>query len=142
MDETKQNTLLSLIDRDSLTVGVEIPEEIVVQERKIPLSEMVFDICSEGKTPDKFDMSVDEIKVQLRRERNNLVEEIEEGSITYQKGEENLEKIKSVERALSVLKNSGQDVSIEDEIKRNEAMRAKKWKNFLDKIKMDNTGKR
>lgn len=138
MDDSFREILMSKVDKDSATVGIEIPDSMTVQGREIPLHTIVFDICSTEKVPEKYDMSVDEIKVMLRRERNNLINEIEnDDDITRKKGKKNVNKINRISRALSFIKDADRDIDIETEIKKSEAQSTKRWRMFLDKIKMD-----
>jgi hypothetical protein len=138
MDDSFREILMSKVDKDSATVGIEIPDSMTVQGREIPLHKIVFDICSTEDVPEKYDMNVDEVKLMLRRERNNLISEIEnDDDITKKKGEKNVNKINQINRALSFIKDADRDIDVEAEIKKSEAQSTKRWKNFLDKIKME-----
>lgn len=136
MDETKINIYLDQIDRESSTIGIEIPDEIEVQDQVIPLKSIVFDVCSDGDVPDQYDMNIDDIKVSLRREKNRMVDMIESGNVDQSQAEDLVEKSKQIDRALNAMKNPI-DGDLESRIKRREAQDKKKWRNFLDKIKGD-----
>lgn len=138
MDDSFRKILISKADKDSATVGISIPDSMTIQGREIPLHKIVFKICSTDNVPKEYDMTIDEIKVMLRRERNNLIDKIENADdMTRKEGEKSVEKINQIDRALSFIKDSDKDIDIEAEIKKSDAQSTKRWKSFLDKIKMD-----
>ena len=140
MDETKKRIYLDQIDRDSSTVGVEIPEEIEIQGKEIPLKSIVFDVCSDGGVPSQYNMDVDGVKVGLRREKNEMVNMIESGEADESQAEDIVKKAKQIDRALNAITNP-LDEDLESRIKRKEAQDKKKWRSFLDKIKGDDSKK-
>lgn len=134
MDDSKINMYLDQIDRDSATVGINIPEEIEVQGQVIPLKTIVFEVCSEGSIPDSYDLNLSDIKVNLRRERNDMIDRIESGEVTETEAEDIVRKSKQIERSLNAINNPLEE-DLESRIKRKEAQDKKKWRNFLNKIK-------
>lgn len=134
MDDSKINMYLDQIDRDSATVGINIPEKIEVQGQVIPLKTIVFEVCSEGSIPDSYDLNLSDIKVNLRRERNDMIDRIESGEVTETEAEDIVRKSKQIERSLNAINNPLEE-DLESRIKRKEAQDKKKWRNFLNKIK-------
>lgn len=134
MDDSKINMYLDQIDRDSATVGINIPEKIEVQGQVIPLKTIVFEVCSEGSIPDSYELNLSDIKVNLRRERNDMIDRIESGEVTEPEAEDIVRKSKQIERSLNAINNPLEE-DLESRIKRKEAQDKKKWRNFLNKIK-------
>lgn len=138
MEDSYRNILLSKVDRDSATVGIDIPDSMNVQGEKVPLQKLVFDICSKDDISDEYNITKDEIKVMLRRERNDILDRIEnDESMSRREGREAVKQISQIDRALGFIRNSDKDIDLEVEIKKSEAKSTKRWKQFIDKITMD-----
>lgn len=134
MKDSEIEMYLEQIDRDSSTVGIQIPEDMEVDGETIPLEHIVYNICSEGEVPDQFDLNVNEIKVNLRRKRNDMIDKIENDEVSSNKAELIVNKTKQIDRALNAI-DSPSDEDLESKIKRKEAQDEKKWRNFIKKIK-------
>jgi hypothetical protein len=138
MEDSYRNILLSKVDRDSATVGIEIPDTMDVQGEKVPLRRLVFDICSKDDISDEYSITRNEIKVMLRRERNDILDRIEnDESMSRREGKEAAKQISQIDRALGFIRNSDKNIDLEVEIKKSEAKSTKRWKQFIDKITMD-----
>lgn len=136
MDKSKRNVYLSRIEADSLTVGVTLPDCMEVQNVDIPISKIVYDVCSQGTVNSEYNLDVSEVKIMLRRERKDLVSKIkDEEGLTESEAESYVEKIKYIDRARSAIQNPDSD--IERESKVSEAKREKKWREFVRKVKYD-----
>lgn len=134
MDEKECERYLSKIDRDSLTVGVEIPEYIETEDAEIPIKQIIFGSDDSSSVSDIDIMS---IKRRLRSERNRLVEKIEECRIeSRSEADIIVDKVSKIDRSLNAITDTT-DVSIEKEMKRKERIREKKWKDFLEKVRSD-----
>lgn len=134
MDESERDILLNKIDRDSLTVGSFIPETMEVREESVDLNELVFEVCSDGRIPDQYNLDLNDFKVVLRREMNDCTDEIEKGEITYQRGLELVEKVGQIQRALNVLEDPEEDTDLEKKSKLSSAEDTKRWREFVSKI--------
>lgn len=145
MEEWKCEKYYDMTQRDSFTIGTEIPEEIQIEGRVIPLKHLAFDISSKGEVPDKYDTDLKTIKRNLRRERNNMSDKLEECTVESEDEAQNLvDQIRQIDRALSVMSDPG-ETDVESEVKRNEAVKQKKWQEFLKKVKdsgSNNKGRR
>ena len=135
MEEWKCEKYYNMTQRDSFTIGTDIPEEINVEDRTIPLKRLAFDISSQGKVPDEYGTDLKTVKRNLRRERNKMSDKLEDCEVESEDQAEILvEQIRQIDRALSVMSDPGES-NVESEIKRNEAMKQKKWTEFLKKVK-------
>lgn len=75
---------------------------------------------------------VEQAKQNLRRERNERLELIEEGDISREKGEELAGSIIGIDRALNALESLG-PTNLEREQKAQQAADTKRWMSFLKK---------
>jgi hypothetical protein len=130
VQEYQRKQLLERVDRESSTVGVDIPERIDVQGEEVELQEFVFEIKRRETVPPGERDRVEQAKKNLRRERLERRQKIEEGDISFEEGEEIAEGIIGIDRALEALENLGHE-DVQAEADRQEAMDQKRWMNFL-----------
>jgi hypothetical protein len=130
VEEYQRKQLLERIEREGATVGQRLPERITVQGDPFELRAFVTDVATaEGVTPDQRE-AVEEARVQLRRERTDRVELIEEADISHERGEELAESIVGIDRALNAL-NRLEDADLEAEAERAARADRKRWFSFL-----------
>jgi len=128
--ERKQ--LLERIGRESATLGADIPDEIEVQGETIELQSFVFEIKRRDTIPPGERERVDRAKRNLRRERMDREERIEDGEISYEEGDELADSIIGIDRALEALEQLGPaDIEQEQQVK--ETADKKRWMQFLKK---------
>ncbi|QLH79554.1 hypothetical protein HZS55_20650 [Halosimplex rubrum] len=132
MQEYERKQLLERIGREGATVGATIPERIEIQGEHIDLREFVFEIKRRDTVPAGERERVDQAKKNLRRERRERKEMIEDGDISRTEGEELTEAIVGIDRALNALENLG-PTNLEAEIEAQETADKKRWMNFLKK---------
>ena len=130
MKPYERKQLLARLDREGATIGADIPDEITVQGERLALREFVFETRSRGAVPADEREKVERAKRNLRRERLARRQRIEEGDITRERGEELVESIIGIERALHALGDLG-TADIEREATAKEAADQKRWMNFL-----------
>jgi hypothetical protein len=128
--EYERKQLLERVNREGATVGAEIPETIDVQGEEVDLREFVFEIKRRDTVPAGERDRVDRAKKNLRRERLQRVQRIEDGEITYEEGEAIAESVIGIDRALNALEQL-RPVDLEGEADRKEAADRKRWMNFL-----------
>ena len=132
MKEFERKGLLERVDREGATVGASIPETIEVQGEEIALREFVFEIQRRETVPAGERERVDRAKKNLRRERLQRRQRLEEADISYEEGEDLVGAIVGIDRALSALENLG-PTNIEREAEASEAADKKRWMKFLQK---------
>lgn len=132
MQEYERKQLLERINRESSTLGVEIPERIQIQGEEIQLREFVFEIKRRETVPAGERDRVEQAKRNLRRERLERKDRIETGEVSFETGEQLAEAIIGIDRALEALENLRSE-SVEAEAKRQEAADTKRWMDFLKK---------
>jgi hypothetical protein len=137
MKEFERKQLLERVEREGATVGTSIPETIVVQGEEVNLREFVFEIKRRDTVPPGERDRVERAKRNLRRERLQRKQRIggEEDSadLTFEEGEQLVERIIGIDRALSSLQNLDSS-NIEGEIAAKEAADTKRWMNFLNQV--------
>ncbi|WP_254823516.1 DUF5788 family protein [Haloglomus halophilum] len=147
MREFERKQLLERVEREGATLGADIPDEIEVQGETVELHQFVFEIKRRDTVPPGERERVEEAKKNLRRERlqrkQRLEDEAEAADLTFAEGEELVESIIGIDRALEALQSLG-PTSIEQEAKAQEAADKKRWMKFLKQAlgREDDTGKR
>lgn len=132
MDDIERDRLLARLDREGSTVGADIPDRITVQGEPIDLREFVFEIKRRDTIPPGERERVDRAKKNLRRERLQRRQRLEDDpELTREEGEELVEAIVGIERALNALENLG-PTSLEDEARAQERADTERWLNFLN----------
>jgi hypothetical protein len=130
MKEYEREILLERIGRDGATVGADIPERIDVQGESVELQEFVFEIKRRETVPPGERERVERAKKNLRRERLDRKQLIEDREVDFDEGEEIAGAIIGIDRALNALESLG-PTDIETEQQRKEAADTKRWMNFL-----------
>ena len=130
MREFERKQLLERIERESATVGVDIPERITVQGEPIDLQSFVFEIKRRETIPPGERDRVERAKKNLRRERLQRKQRIEEAEVSFEEGERLAESIIGIDRALSALEQLG-PVDLEAEANAQETADRKRWMKFL-----------
>jgi hypothetical protein len=128
--EFERKQLLERVNREGATVGASIPDEIEVQGETVDLREFVFEIKRRDTVPPGERERVETAKRNLRRERLQRVQRIEDGDVTREEGEALVESVVGIDRALNALESLG-PVDLEGEMERQEAADRKRWMKFL-----------
>jgi len=132
VQEFERKQLLERIEREGSTVGAEIPDGITVQGERIDLQSFVFEIKRRETVPRGERERVTQAKKNLRRERLQRKQRLEEADISRDRGEELVEAIIGIDRALNALEQLG-PANLEDEAKAQETADKKRWMSFLRK---------
>ncbi|WP_435152987.1 DUF5788 family protein [Haladaptatus sp. DFWS20] len=132
MKEYERKGLLERVEREGATIGASIPEEITVQGQDIDLREFVFEIKRRDTIPPGERDRVEQAKTNLRRERLQRKQQLEEDDITSEEGERLVESIIGIDRALNALESLG-PTNLEAEERAKEAADQKRWMSFLQK---------
>ncbi|MFB6117139.1 DUF5788 family protein [Halosegnis sp.] len=130
MKEYEREILLERIGREGATVGADIPERIEVQGEMVDLQEFVFEIKRRETVPAGERERVEQAKKNLRRERLERKQLIEDREVDFEEGEQIAAAIIGIDRALNALESLG-PTDIEGEQQRKEAADTKRWMNFL-----------
>ncbi|WP_276258474.1 DUF5788 family protein [Haloglomus litoreum] len=145
MREFERKQLLERVEREGATLGADIPDEIEVQGETVELHQFVFEIKRRDTVPPGEREKVEEAKKNLRRERLQRKQRLEDEDtdMTFEEGEVLVESIIGIDRALEALQSLG-PTSIEQEAKAQEAADKKRWMKFLKQAlgREDDTGKR
>lgn len=128
----QRKQLLERIEREGATVGARIPDEIEIQGETINLQQFVFEIKRRETVPASDRDRVEQAKRNLRRERRQRVEVIENNEISYETGQDHVNAVVGIDRALNALEQL-EPVDLEAETKRKQAADKKRWTKFLKK---------
>lgn len=132
MREFQRKQLLERVDREGATVGADIPETITIQGEEIDLQEFVFETKRRDTVPQGERERVETAKKNLRRERLKRRQRIEEGDISYERGEELARSIVGIDRALNAL-DQLEAVDIQQEADAKQTADQQRWMQFLQK---------
>ncbi|WP_224332490.1 DUF5788 family protein [Haloprofundus halobius] len=130
MKEFERKRLLERVNREGATVGADIPDRIDVQGEEIDLRQFVFEIKRRDTIPPGEKERVDQAKKNLRRERLQRFQKIENDEVSYEEGERLVESIVGIDRALNALE-SLRPTDLNQEAELQEAADKKRWMNFL-----------
>jgi len=130
--EFERKQLLERVNREGATVGADIPERITVQGEEVDLQQFVFEIKRRETVPAGERERVEQAKKNLRRERLQRLQRIEDDEVSYAEGERLVESIIGIDRALNALEGLGPS-DLEREAKAQEAADRKRWMSFLKK---------
>ena len=128
MKEYQREALLERADRDSVSVGTRVPEKVELEDGELALNEYVF----EARAGEVDDEDLKNKKKLLRRKRAALLDEIREGDLSYEEGEQVVERVAGIDRALNILQ--GTAGSIEAEARAKEKADEKRWIDFVKKV--------
>jgi len=128
--EFERKRLLERIEREGATVGADIPDRVTVQGQEVPLQEFVFEIRRRETIPPGERDRVERAKKNLRRERLQRKQRIEDGEVGYEEGERLAGTIVGIDRALNELDNL-EPVDVESEARAQKAADRKRWMKFL-----------
>jgi len=131
--EFERKQLLERIEREGATVGAEIPDRITVQGEEVPLQEFVFETRRRETVPEGERERVERAKRNLRRERLERKQRLEDGEVTYSEGEEIVQAVVGIDRALNALEQLG-PVDLESEAQATERADRKRWMTFLRQV--------
>ena len=130
VQEFERKRLLERVRREGATVGADIPDRIDVQGEEVDLREFVFQIKSRDTVPQSERDRVEQAKKNLRRERLERLQRIENDEVSYEEGERLVESIVGIDRALNALEQL-RPVDLNQEAELQEAQDRKRWAKFL-----------
>ncbi|QIB73369.1 hypothetical protein GL213_12260 [Halogeometricum borinquense] len=130
MKEFERKQLLERVNREGATIGVDIPDRIDVQGEEVELRDFVFEIKRRDTVPEGEKDRVEQAKKNLRRERLQRLQQIEDNEVSYEEGRRLVESIVGIDRALNALEQL-RPANLEQESQLQEAQDQKRWMNFL-----------
>ncbi|GGL70675.1 DUF5788 family protein [Halocalculus aciditolerans] len=133
MKSYERAQLLERVERDGASVGVSMPDEVELDGEPFALREFVFEIKRLDGLPAEKQAELQAVKRRLRRARREREEELEEGDISYAEGEQLVEEVLGLSRALNALESLG-GPGIEAEARASETADQKRWRSFLGDV--------
>jgi hypothetical protein len=134
VQDFERKQLLERIERESSTIGADIPDGIEVQGEEIELQSFVFEIKRRETIPPGERERVETAKRNLRRERLQRKQRLEGdyAEITWNEGDELANSIIGIDRALDALEQLG-PATIEQEEQAQKTADKQRWMKFLQK---------
>lgn len=133
MRKHDREALLERVERESATVGVDLPEEVTVQGEEVDLRGFVMEVNARDTVPPGEQERVERAKRNLRRERLQRKQRLEDADIPFEEGEVLVESIAGIDRALNALENLG-STDLEAEARREEKLNERRWMNFINQV--------
>lgn len=130
MREYQRKQLLERVNKEGATIGANIPDTIDVQGEEIELRQFVFEIKRRDTIPDGERERVEQAKRNLRRERIERLDKIEENEVSFEEGERLVESIIGIDRALDALQQL-RPSDVEQEAQAQEKADQMRWMKFL-----------
>jgi hypothetical protein len=103
MNDRERQQLLEQLRRPAGSVGREMPDELTVQGTTIDVTEFVFECKRLDAVPESQRERPEEVKTELRRERLERKQRLEREDLTLAEGEELVDSIHGIDRALDAL---------------------------------------
>ena len=128
MDDPQRKQLLERVNREGATIGHRIPEQITIQGESVALRDFVFEVRQRESYPQSERERVKRATRNLRRGRKQRLETLEEDPISYEDGEQLVEEIIGIDRALNAL---GSLEATDIEAEQQEVADKRRWMNFL-----------
>ncbi|WP_181684836.1 DUF5788 family protein [Halorhabdus salina] len=142
MQAYERKQLLERVEREGATVGAEIPETIEIDEVSLDLQAFVFETRQQDSIPSTHRERVEDVKTKLRRERVARKERLESAEISRETGEQLVESIIGIDRALHALDDLD-SADLEQERAAAEMGDRKRWVRFLQQaLGQDDTNDR
>jgi len=132
VQEFQRKQLIERIEREGATVGADIPETIEVQGEAVDLRTFVFEIKRRETIPSGERERVERAKKNLRRERLQRKQRIEDGDISFEEGKRLANAVIGIDRALNALESLG-PTDLQQEAEAQETADRKRWTKFLRK---------
>jgi len=141
MKPHEREGLIERVEREGATVGARIPDTVSVQGREMNLQEFAFETRKkDGVAPDERE-TVERAKRNLRRERLERKDRLEDDEMTVEEGEALAASIVGIDRALHALNDLG-PTDLAREAEAQEAADQKRWMNFLKQALGRDSGRR
>lgn len=141
MKPYERKGLLERVEREGATVGARIPETITIQDREMRLREFVFETRKRDTVAPEDRGAVEEAKRNLRRERLERKNRLENDEMTVAEGEQLASSIVGIDRALHALNDLG-PTDLEREATAQETADQKRWMSFLKQALGHDGGRR
>jgi len=103
MNDRERQQRLEQLRRPAGSVGREMPDELTVQGTTIDVTEFVFECKRLDAVPGSQRERLEEVETELRRERLERKQRLEREDLTLAEGEELVDSIHGIDRALNAL---------------------------------------
>lgn len=134
MKSYEREALLEKVDRGGSFVGAGIPEEIKLDSEEVRLRKHIFELKSKDSITQRERENAEKLKKKVRRKRHSLYLRLKKDEMTKEEGEEIVELIVGLDRALTSLKQLERETDLNQEAKNAEKADTKRWINFLRKV--------
>lgn len=130
MREYERTVLRERLAREGATVGAQIPEHLTIDGEERPIRREVLQLAGLESPSDSDRAQANQLKRDLRRIRRELIDRLEDDSCTFEEGEELVDTVSGIDRALNALKDIGEP-SVEEQARQQETINQRRWMSFL-----------
>lgn len=132
MDDIKKKTFFSAIERDTFTIGIKIPDTMVINDEEIPMRKIVDGVFKNDEIDATIDMTKQEFIQLLYEERQSIITDVENDAID-RSIQDITQKVQYIDRTIELLDgSSSEDISTQDVVSE------KRWMEFVDKVSKSN----
>lgn len=136
MSEHERWQLLCKLEKEFTFAGVNVPETIEIRGESFPLRSYIFEMVKrKGTIPKEEQEAAYGLIGELKRRKKALIEDIRKAPITREKGNQLLQQIFGIDRAIEILYNLDKPKpSLIEEAKKARVADEKRWLDLLKKI--------
>jgi hypothetical protein len=133
MDESERQEYIREVERDSSTIGADLPETVDVGGDELQLTEFLVETRKLEEVPPEAAETVETAKRVLREERRQRVDRLESDPISHETAERLVDEINGFDRALNALETI-RHPSFGDVAQRTMVDDYERWLGFLDTV--------
>lgn len=133
MNDHERDRLLARL-RGGSTLGAEMAERVEIDGTTVDLKSLTFELHGLDTVPESKHERVEELLGHLRRERSSRRQQIAEGDISLEEGEELVAEVVGLDRAINALGRVDAARYAEEE-RRSRIEGHKQWLNLVDQLR-------
>ncbi|MEM2990830.1 MAG: DUF5788 family protein [Halobacteria archaeon] len=136
MSEHERWQLLCKLEKELTFAGVSVPETIEIKNEKFPLKSYIFEMVKRKGTISKEEQEAAySLIAELKRKKKALIEEIKKAPITRERGNQLLQLIFGIDRAIDILYHLDKPKpSLVEEMRKARVADERRWLDLIKKI--------
>jgi hypothetical protein len=136
MSEHERWQLLCKLEKETTFAGVNVPETLEIKSEKFPLRSYIFEMVKrKGTISGEEQEAAYRLIAELKRKKRALIEEIKKAPITKEMGNQLLQQIFGIDRAIEILYNLDKPKqSLVEEVKKARVADERRWLDLIKKV--------
>ncbi|MEM2924360.1 MAG: DUF5788 family protein [Methanocellales archaeon] len=136
ISEHERWQLLCKLEKELTFAGVSVPESLEIKNEVFPLKNYIFEMVKRKGTISKEEQEAAySLIAELKRKRKALIEEIKKAPITKEMGNQLLQQIFGIDRAIEILYNLDKPKpSLVEEVKKARVADERRWLDLIKRI--------